>query len=185
MAVLSYFAEAPREENPYAAPQTRELVLPVALERVELQATRREEVLPRSTQRWLNAALTVYGLAFVVPIFESGENWTPFVGFYFFFVGAVMCWHPMLIAWWANVFFLLSRRNLHRGRSERACVYAGIGVLVAATFLVFGVIESQFIRMNPPYFCWLTAMILQWIAAVDMRQFNRDRVGEMLVDEAE
>jgi hypothetical protein len=183
MAAFSFFAELQQLDNPYAAPQTRELVLPQELERAERRTTSTEEILPRTTQRWLNAALIVYWLAFVVPLVRSWDSWMPFIGTFFFIMGALMCWHPFMFAWWANVFFVLSRRNLYRGRSQRACVYAGIGVLAAASFMVLGMLSSgsdRFIfhlSMNPPYLCWLAAMILQWIAAVDMRQFNREQLN--------
>jgi hypothetical protein len=177
---LRYAAEL-REENPYAAPQTRDMVLPLALERAELRLTRTDEVLPRSTQRWLNVALAVYGVSFVVPLITSVDRWTPFMGIFFFFMAALMCWHPLMWCWWANVFFYLSRRNMHRGRSQRACVYAGIGALAAASLMVIGFWggrgDDYYMNMtlNPPYLCWLAAMLLQWIAAVDMRRFNKNQ----------
>lgn len=188
MAALSVFADSQLQENPYAAPQTRELALPLALEQTELRTTRTDEVLTRSTQRWLNAALAFYAIAFAVPLFESWNRWMPFMGIFFFVMGAVMCWHPFMFSWWANVFFVLSRRNLYRGRSQRACVYAGIGVLAAASFMMLGCFSSGsdrflfYLSFNPPYLCWLAAMILQWIAAVDMWQYNRNQQKEMLRD---
>lgn len=177
MAALLEFADDLRQENPYAAPQTRDMVLPLALEQAELRATPTDEIMPRSTQRWMNIALAVYGLAFVIPLVISADRWIPFIGIFFFFMGALMCWHPFMWCWWANVFFYLSRRNIQRGRSQRACVYAGIGVLAAASFVVLGYFgnDNDLTRLaaNPPYLCWLAAMIVQWIAAVDMRGFNK------------
>lgn len=187
MATLLRCAADLREENPYAAPQTRDMLLPLALERAELRLTQTDEILPRSTQRWMNAALAVYGLSFVVPLIASWDSWMPFMGIFFFFMAALMCWHPLMWCWWANVFFYLSRRNLKRGRSQRACVYAGLGVLAAVSLFVVGFVirfggfgDSDILRMtiNPPYLFWVAAMLLQWIAAVDMRQFNRCCNGE-------
>lgn len=175
MATTLDIAAELREENPYAAPQTRDLVLPAALASEKLQATRTSEVIPDSTRRWLMAALISYVIAFVVPSFGWFDRWLPFGGVYLFVAGAVYCWYPLMFPWWANVFFFLSRRNIQRGRSQRAWVYAGTGVLAAASFMVGGAFDHDFNRMilNPPYLCWLAAMILQWVAAVDMRQFNK------------
>lgn len=179
MIALLEFAKDVRQENPYAAPQTREMTLPLAIERAELQPTRPDQVLPRSTQRWLHAALMVYVAAFMVPMWKSSNDWMPFAGTFFFFVGAMSCWHPLMFSWWANVFFVLARRNMKRGRSQRACVYAGLGVLAAASFPLIGVLDSNpnwflGLTLNGPYLCWLAAMIVQWIAAVDLWQYYRN-----------
>lgn len=190
-ATLTTAAES-SDENPYAAPQTCEWILPLAIERTELRTTPTDEIMPRSTQRWMNAALAVYGLAFVVPLITEVDRLIPFMGIFFFFMAALMCWHPLMWCWWANVFFYLSRRNLQRGRSQRACVYAGVGVLAAASLFFMGFVirfsgfgDSDILRMtlNPPYFFWVAAMILQWIAAVDMRQYNQNRRGEVFARE--
>ena len=45
--------------------------------------------------------------------------------------------------------------------------------------------DSDILRMtlNPPYLVWLAAMLLQWIAAVDMWQFKKNRKNESNVYE--
>jgi hypothetical protein len=182
--------------NPYEAPQTIESQLP----RAEDQASKlpsRMVVIPTSTQRWMYAARLLYGLAFFVPFQpwhawnSAGDNvhWFPFLGLLYFAMGIFMCWHPLGIPWGANICLLLSQRNLYRGNIERGAFYATLGMILAISFFLLWWwwgepgFERQRVTLNAPYFCWLAAMILQLIAAVDLGWFHKNRADELSVHE--
>ncbi len=180
--------------NPYEAPQARNEDTQIAEEQIaEIKTT--DAVIPASTQRWMNAAMTCYIISFIVPYapwkhgWELGEYWTPFVGAMMFLWGLVFCWNPFLFPWWANVFVFLSQRNLRRGNSTRGIIYAALSVIFAISFFVIfwwdghgrtgdSWIEHGGGNCSAPYFFWLAAMLLQWIAAVDMWQYNLQRKKE-------
>lgn len=173
--------------NPYEAPQTLDLVVatladaPVASESLVAP--------PREVKRWMNAALALYFVSFVVPyapwIWFENQNWQWGMGAFFGIMGIFFCWHPFFFSWWANVTFWIAYRDLNRVTSGKALIFAIAGVILApitgigewfdpATMQDNKQIEPLFsgpIVTSAPYLCWLGSMVLMLIAAIKLRRF--------------
>jgi len=168
--------------NPYEAPQTTDLQSSTATTdraAAETWALQPRAPLPPSVERWLKAALVVYLLSFIVPLApwaNTRDAWEIGYGLILFIWGIAYCWHPMFIAWWANVFFGLSIWKTRHHRPGLALVFALLSVLTAGSFgFIFGHLDhaSPGAGKLPyilPYFCWFGAMSLQAIAAWKLRK---------------
>jgi hypothetical protein len=182
--------------NPYEAPQSHEL--PTAT-LADLAAADKSLVYPpREVKRWLNAALALYFVSFVVPFapwLEDPHGWEFGIGLQLFLAGLFWFWHPYVIAWWANLFFWLSWHRLHRASGKHGLIPAIIGMLLSMTSVCIarqGIpVPGRDINMFPgplrnsvPYYCWLGSMLLMLIAAMKLRRVVRVPALEDQFDQA-
>lgn len=166
--------------NPYEAPQTTELQPSgdaAAYPQAQDWTVQTIAPLPVAVRRWMIAAIGVYVLSFIVPLAPWAgmrQAWDFGYGSIMFVWGLFYCWHPLFIAWWANVLLMASLWQMKRRRSGPALVYALIAILAAGSYGLisnegdlltpfgFGVGQLPFIL---PYFFWFAAMTLQAVAA--------------------
>ncbi len=163
-----------REENPYAAPQTTNLRPTndrTEQAWAEVRSWHPAAELPPSIRRWMNAALIVYAISFLVPLApwsDQPDGWNFGAGVMLFVWGIILCWYPPCFPWWANVFFGLSRWSMNRARPGKGLMYAILGLVSSALFGLYGSWSGPGYGGLPfdlPYLCWVTAMLLQTVAA--------------------
>lgn len=94
---------------------------------------------------------------------------TMYYGWKLHLMGLLGCWHPLYIAWWANVMFLAAWRNLSRGDATTGFGFSLGGALLALSYAPFAKYTWFYLPTSSLsylcYGCWLGSMVLMLIAA--------------------
>jgi hypothetical protein len=146
--------------NPYEAPQTRELVFPVAFERSDQLILRQRQTAELGFLG--QTAILFYIVAFIVPVapwLDRDDAWQWGAGFEIFTVGLRFCLHPVCFSWWANLFFWVAILKWKNARLFTAGFLAFMAVVLASGYFIV----MQFDRnwyWPLPYGFWCASMYL-------------------------
>lgn len=145
-------------QNPYAAPQTIELVLPLAHQQSPKSLARQKE--SQSLGFLGKAAIVCYIVAFFVPVapwLDREDAWNWGAGFGIFGWGLKLCWHPVCFSWWANVFFWVAITKWKCNRMTAAELLALLAAVFATGFLLVMQLEDNW-RWPLPFGLWCASM---------------------------